>query len=235
MESRRGACSSEEVFGVLSTVLELMCEVWVHVGPCGGDTCPPKPLVGGSNSPNSMPSAWVPSSGKLNHRNPGPPSKGLDRRIRRPEFSTRGSLVVSKGLPFDKNLLCVKTSMEGYETARTHGMKPLRAFVIHPGITPLANGPEWFKITRLCPEMCLNGVNTQWVYSQGVLQKPIENQGKPQRLCYLQGDHISETKVSEHCEMDFVRPKGPIPSRPPARWSPSFLWVCTTPRGTQLG
>ena len=24
------------------------------------------------------------------------------------------------------------------------------------------------------PEMCLNGVNTQWVYSQGVIQKPLE-------------------------------------------------------------
>ena len=29
------------------------------------------------------------------------------------------------------------------------------------------NDPEWFKITRFYPEMCLNGVNTQWVYSQG--------------------------------------------------------------------
>ena len=41
-------------------------------------------------------------------------------------------------------------------------------------ITPLGNDPEWFKITRFCPEMCLNGVNTQWVYSQGVIQKPWE-------------------------------------------------------------
>ena len=46
--------------------------------------------------------------------------------------------------------------------------------VLHPGITPLGNNPEWFKITRFYPEMCLNGVNTQWVYSQGVLQKPLE-------------------------------------------------------------
>ena len=30
--------------------------------------------------------------------------------------------------------------------------------------------------TRLYPEMCLNGVNTQWVYSQGVLQNPLDNQ-----------------------------------------------------------
>ena len=40
--------------------------------------------------------------------------------------------------------------------------------VLHLGITPLGNGPEWFNITRFYPEMCLNGVNTQWVYSQGV-------------------------------------------------------------------
>ena len=47
----------------------------------------------------------------------------------------------------------------------------LRFFVLHPGTTPLGNDPEWFKITRLYPDMCLNGVNTQ-VYSQGVIQKP---------------------------------------------------------------
>ena len=30
------------------------------------------------------------------------------------------------------------------------------------------------KLTRLYPEMCLHGVNTQWVYSQAVIQKPLE-------------------------------------------------------------
>ena len=48
----------------------------------------------------------------------------------------------------------------------------LKVFVLHPGITPLENDPAWLKITRFHPEMCLNGVNTQWVYSQGVIQKP---------------------------------------------------------------
>ena len=38
-------------------------------------------------------------------------------------------------------------------------------FCITPGITPLGHDPELFKITRFYPEMCLNGVNTQWVYS----------------------------------------------------------------------
>ena len=33
---------------------------------------------------------------------------------------------------------------------------------------------EWFKRTRFYPEMCLNGVNTQWVYSQAVIQKPLD-------------------------------------------------------------
>ena len=46
----------------------------------------------------------------------------------------------------------------------------LRVLVLHPGITPLGNDPEWFKITRFYPETCLNGVSTQ-VYSQGVIQK----------------------------------------------------------------
>ena len=41
--------------------------------------------------------------------------------------------------------------------------KSLRVLVLHPGITPLGNDPEWFKITRFYPEMCLNGVNAQWV------------------------------------------------------------------------
>ena len=54
----------------------------------------------------------------------------------------------------------------------TRGSVCLRVFVFHPGITPLGNDPEWFKITRLCPEMCLNGVST--LYSQGVIQKPLE-------------------------------------------------------------
>ena len=73
---------------------------------------------------------------------------------------------------------------------RTHHMprrcgtwpKGLKVFVLHPGITPLGNDPEWFKITRFSPEMCLNGVNTQWVYAQGVIQKPLENGGEP-RAC----------------------------------------------------
>ena len=50
----------------------------------------------------------------------------------------------------------------------------LRVLVLHPGITPLGNDPEWFNITRLYPDMRLNGVNTQWVYSQAVLQKTLE-------------------------------------------------------------
>ena len=50
----------------------------------------------------------------------------------------------------------------------------LRVFVLHPGITPLGNEPEWFNITRLYPEMCLNGANTQWVYSQSVIQNPLD-------------------------------------------------------------
>ena len=50
----------------------------------------------------------------------------------------------------------------------------LRVFVLHPGIAPLGNDPEWFKITRFYPEMCLHGVNAQWVHSQGVIQKPLD-------------------------------------------------------------
>ena len=49
----------------------------------------------------------------------------------------------------------------------------LRVFVLHPGITPLVNDPAWFKVTRFYPEMCLNRVNTQWEYSQGVMQTPL--------------------------------------------------------------
>ena len=60
-------------------------------------------------------------------------------------------------IPFTQNALCLKV------------------LVLHPGITPLGNDPEWFKITRFYPEMCLNGVNTQWVYSQGVAQKPFDS------------------------------------------------------------
>ena len=54
------------------------------------------------------------------------------------------------------------------------GASILRGVVLHPGNTPLGNDPEWFKIARFYPEMCLNGVNTQWVYSQGVRQKPFD-------------------------------------------------------------
>ena len=50
----------------------------------------------------------------------------------------------------------------------------LRVLVLHPGITPWGNDPEWLKITRFYPEMCLNGVNAQWVYSQSVISKPSE-------------------------------------------------------------
>ena len=42
-------------------------------------------------------------------------------------------------------------------------------FCIAPWENALENDPEWFY-----PEMCLNGVNTQWMYSQGVIQKPLE-------------------------------------------------------------
>ena len=55
----------------------------------------------------------------------------------------------------------------------TVGSWDLRVFVLHPGITPLGNDPEWFKIAQFYPDMCLNEVNTQWVYSQGVLQKTL--------------------------------------------------------------
>ena len=50
------------------------------------------------------------------------------------------------------------------------GISP-ELIVLHPGIAPLGNDPEWFKITRLYPEMCLNGVNTQQVDFQCVIQK----------------------------------------------------------------
>ena len=33
----------------------------------------------------------------------------------------------------------------------------LRVFVLHPEVTPLGNDPEWFKVTRFYPEMCLSG------------------------------------------------------------------------------
>ena len=46
--------------------------------------------------------------------------------------------------------------------------------MLHSGITPLGNDPGWFKITRFYPEMCLNGVNTQWVFSLGVVQQPLD-------------------------------------------------------------
>ena len=74
----------------------------------------------------------------------------------------------------------------------------LRVFALHPGITPLGNDPEWFQITRFYLEMCLHGVNTQWVYSQGVIQKPSEY--KPQcegraaaacALCPVLSWHVS--------------------------------------------
>ena len=39
-------------------------------------------------------------------------------------------------------------------------LSDLRVFVLHPGMTPLGNDPEWLKITRFYPETCLNGVNT---------------------------------------------------------------------------
>ena len=43
------------------------------------------------------------------------------------------------------------------------GLRVLRVSVLRPGNTPLGNDPEWFKIARFSPEICLNGVNTQWV------------------------------------------------------------------------
>ena len=42
-------------------------------------------------------------------------------------------------------------------------------FVLPPGITPMVQNNTFF------PEMCPNGVNTQRVYSQGVIQKPLED------------------------------------------------------------
>ena len=41
------------------------------------------------------------------------------------------------------------------------GSNRSEGFGITPGITPLVNDPEWSKVTRLYPEICLNGVNTQ--------------------------------------------------------------------------
>ena len=41
-------------------------------------------------------------------------------------------------------------------------------------MTLLGNDPEWLKITRFYPDICLNGLNTQWVYSQGVIQTPSD-------------------------------------------------------------
>ena len=50
----------------------------------------------------------------------------------------------------------------------------LRVCVLHHGITPLGHDSDWLKITRVYPDMCRNGVNTQWVYSQGVIQTPLD-------------------------------------------------------------
>ena len=42
--------------------------------------------------------------------------------------------------------------------------------MLHPGKTD----PGCFQMTRFYPEMCLSGVNAQWVYSQGVIQKLVD-------------------------------------------------------------
>ena len=48
----------------------------------------------------------------------------------------------------------------------------LRVFVLHPGIPPLGNDPEWFKITRFYPEMCINGGQYLVVFP-GCTTKPL--------------------------------------------------------------
>ena len=85
-------------------------------------------------------------------------------------------------------------------------------FCITPGITPLGNDPEWFKLIRFYAEMCLNGVNTRWVYSQGLIQKPFDLVKKvqtlsanyPLRKSVLQGDSRAERHLeglSLYCEL----------------------------------
>ena len=86
-------------------------------------------------------------------------------------FPSAGKGGSSSSGPFAPLVLKLKsTAQSSRATQITCPPTNLMVFVLHPGITPLGNDPEWFKITRFYPEMRLNGVNTQWVYSQGVIQ-----------------------------------------------------------------
>ena len=60
----------------------------------------------------------------------------------------------------------------------------LRVFV------SLGSDPEWFKITRVCPEMCLDGV-----YSQGAIQKPLEKKKSGQSYLEATWSHGAEGLV----------------------------------------
>ena len=55
-----------------------------------------------------------------------------------------------------------------------HEPAEVSVLVLHPGMTSLGNDPPWCKIARFYPEMCLNGVNAQWVYSLHVIHKSLE-------------------------------------------------------------
>ena len=50
----------------------------------------------------------------------------------------------------------------------------LRVFAFLPGITPLGNDPEWFNNNTVISGNVHKWVNTQWVYSQAVIQNPLD-------------------------------------------------------------
>ena len=84
----------------------------------------------------------------------------------------------------------------------------LRGFLYYgPGITMLGNDPEWFKIARFCPDMCLNGVNTQWVYSQGVIQNPLEFQlENPSPMIQALGPRCGEKNTTHDVGIPGLKP-----------------------------
>ena len=79
--------------------------------------------------------------------------------------------------------LCRRCSSQPQTGPGSADLGHLRVFVLHPGITALGNDPEWFQTTQFNPEMGRNGVNTQWVYSQGVIQKPLDTKKPP--ICHV--------------------------------------------------
>ena len=63
----------------------------------------------------------------------------------------RSCMSVHKECVFRRSKSCAFAKMQHIQQNKM--TNNLRVFVLHPGITPLRNDPEWFKITRFYPAM----------------------------------------------------------------------------------